>query len=100
MKKSYHSTVVPTTVANTTRRRSVALAIVPVGVNPAPCGEVCSVLMMPLTPVSHSTSLSYRDASAGGWGSVAPVASLARFLPIIYDLRYDASIDLDERGGS
>ena len=34
MKKSYHSTVVPTTVANTTRRRSVGLLIVPVGVNP------------------------------------------------------------------
>ncbi|WP_223849039.1 hypothetical protein [Microbacterium hominis] len=34
MKKSYHSTVVPTMVANTTRRRSVWAAIVPVGVNP------------------------------------------------------------------
>src|SRR6187402_2997452 len=34
MKKSYHSTVVPTTVANTTRRRSVEVAMVPVGVKP------------------------------------------------------------------
>ena len=35
MKKSYHSTVVPTTVAKTTRLRSTGLEIVPVGVKPA-----------------------------------------------------------------
>ena len=34
MKKSYHSTVVPTIVAKMTRRRSVDVAIVPVAVNP------------------------------------------------------------------
>jgi len=34
MKKSYHSTVVPITVAKTTRRRSSWVAMVPVGVNP------------------------------------------------------------------
>ncbi|GIT81635.1 hypothetical protein LLS1_33040 [Leifsonia sp. LS1] len=38
MKKSYHSTVVPTTVANTTLRRSVLAAKLPVGVNAADGG--------------------------------------------------------------
>ena len=32
MKKSYHSTVVPITVAKTTRRRSVSERMLPVGV--------------------------------------------------------------------
>ena len=32
MKKSYHSTVVPMTVAKTTRRRSVCERMLPVGV--------------------------------------------------------------------
>src|SRR5687768_3657567 len=48
MKKSYHSTVVPTIVAKTTRRRSTDAAMVPVGVKPS---EDCGVLMC-VTPVS------------------------------------------------
>ena len=99
MKKSYHSTVVPTTVANTTRRRSVGLAIVPVGVNPAGCGEDCSVLMVLLDSCVGLDVAVTIGASAGGWDPFAR-SLLARSLPIIYDLRYDASIPGDERGGS
>src|SRR5690606_8889640 len=71
MKKSYHSTVVPTTVAKTTRRRSVDDAMVPVGVSP-PCG--CSLMCL----------------SFEGDVTVERQAVLAERHLMIYDFEYNA----------
>src|SRR5690349_3665954 len=79
MKKSYHSTVVPTTVAKTTRRRSDAEAIVPVCVKPPAGWDV----LMCVTPVSSVTSMS----PAGPLGK-----RVARSSVIIYDFGYDARV--------
>ena len=56
-KKSYHSTVVPTTVAKTTRRRSVDVEMVPVGVKPGEEGRDMGLLRDVVVgpPVSPST---------------------------------------------
>src|SRR5690606_40429060 len=73
MKKSYHSTVVPTTVAKTTRRRSRGLAMVPVGVNP---GGGVSLM-----------EDSFVDVDVCVGGDHPERAGLRR---IIYDFRYNA----------
>src|SRR5688572_16804028 len=73
MKKSYHSTVVPTTVANTTRRRSLEVAIVPVGVN----------------PVGVSADMSDSNVCGAALGG-AVRGALAELGPIIYDFGYHA----------
>src|SRR6478609_7610694 len=85
MKKSYHSTVVPTTVAKTTRRRSECVAIVPVGVKPSDCDDcVCEVLMRMAGSCAGWTSLSLRAESP--WLEIV----VARREVIIYDFKYDA----------
>src|SRR4051794_16816559 len=77
MKKSYHSTVVPTTVAKTTRRLSTGAAMVPVGVKPADPGDEALMFLTPVSFRRHCQASRFQR-----W--------LAEVRAIIYDFRYDA----------